>query len=287
MTSKVAINLAAFTFAPLSACAGLFPFVLIGVPSSAYCQQETTKLPTANEVVNRFMQKRGGVEFLSSISSMHTLWTKSDSEGEWEFERWQIPGQSYAERRVNGEIKTTYGCWVANPMESDKLLKGVSWWEQGDRTTLRGGEALRESAARIASIDNSTRWLDRSESIKCQAIETIEGKSCYHLQFKEENGTTSDRYFDVESGLLVSTISNEHETGGSRVTRQYADYKDFDGILMPTKQTIISDSGTDAWTLKKLEHEIDLDMEQFHVPGVAQVEIDRLSLRIEVVSGQK
>jgi len=217
---------------------------------------------------------------------MHTVWEKSDSHGEWEFERWHIPGRVYAERRLNGEFNRAYGCWVANPMASDNELKGVSWWESGDRSGLRGGDGLREKLVSAASIDGSTRWLNEYDSIICKSIKTKKGKPCFHLQFKEEDESISDRYFDIESGLLVCTVSVEHDTGGHRVTREYADYKEFSGILAATKQTIISQSGTDVWVIKKLEHEVELDLDQFYSPNIAQIEIDRMILKLEVASGE-
>ena len=253
--------------------------------ASASAQKDkTANLPTAEQVIDRHIMAKGGYEVLSSISTMRTVWTKTDGRGKWKFERWRIPGRKFAEQSLDGEIERTIGCVVANPSADVKSLKGVSWWDSGNGIRLEGGLELQENLVDAATLDNTTRWEERYKSVVIKGIEKLHGKECYLLEFTNHDDEVAKQYFDVETYYRVCSIKIEHDSGGREVTRTFSNFKEIDGIVVSMKQTIDSASGQDIWEIQEFEHGREIDFDDFPLPEEVAAAFEAIRSKLSVES---
>ena len=244
--------------------------VLLACPNIVSSQEVSGKvtpdLPSPDEVVERYILAKGGYELLASISSSHIVWKYVDNGVEWTFERWTVPGQYYAERSRNGELDQTYGCWVAPKKSAAGKLAGVAWRKRMDREVyMKQGVELQQTLVESLFVDGSTRWSDRTKSVKCVAKKKMDDRECYQLKFVAHDGVETDRYFDVETGYLRCTVTDENGTG-EKVTRKFANHKLIGDVVVAMKQTIISDTGTDVWEIQSFERDVDIDIDRFELP---------------------
>ena len=240
-------------------------------------QEAADTLPSAEEVIERHILFKGGYEYLSSLTTMHVVWTTEKDDHVWKFERWRMPSQKFARKTCDGKPFLTKGCWVADEPSETGELQGVSWNQNANRNPVfHRATTLQENLMNTASIDGATLWTERSSSIKIVGIEKVEDSDCYHLTFTGLDGSETERFFDVKTSQLLRTVSIEHETGGTVVMRNYSDYKQIGEILMPMKLQIVSATGIDVWKVESAEVDLEIDVEQFDIPLEVQVEIDRM-----------
>ncbi|QEG23142.1 hypothetical protein [Mariniblastus fucicola] len=279
MSSRAIVRLAVILFL------GVCIFIWQPVVPNAFAMQQESGLPTAEQVLDRHILAIGGYELLSSISSTHTVWRKSDPSGEWEFERWRVPGRFHSIRR--SELSTTtYGCWVADRNLKSDSLSGVSWQVSRGRVTFHGGDALGESLIDAATIADVIQWQERYESIKCKGIVGVSGKRCHVLEFVDARQNTTTRCFDVETNFLIQKTGVEHRSGTRQVIRTYSKHKKYGDVVIPTRQIIESPSGTDVWTVTLFELDHQFDMDQHFVPDVARIAIDRMVAELKLTVGE-
>ncbi len=257
--------------------------LLFSLCNSSFGQAVDPALPSAEDVIDQHILATGGYEYLASMSSMHTVWTKTEGVNEWKFERWSVPGQKYSERSLNGQIQQTDGCWVAESSKENAILSGVAWRQRGENDLhIQANAELHESLLATVTVDETTHWFDRCESVRCVAKTKIDGKACYQLKFVGRDGEESDRFFDVESWYLVCKVSVEHQTGGSVVTRNYSNHKKIGDVVVATKQTIISNNRRDVWEIQSFEHDAEIDIELFDVPERVRIAIIELHASLEL-----
>ncbi|MBK5214283.1 MAG: hypothetical protein JJE55_11560 [Flavobacteriaceae bacterium] len=110
--------------------------------------------------------------------------------------------------------------------------------------------------------------LVNNEDVRYSGIENFEGVSCYAIMLPERNSDQeqdlfsmkmnikSVNYYNIETGLLVGTKSDSHTITHYKENSEYlkdtdvhteslnifSDYKRFNGVLFPTKFTMIIDS---------------------------------------------
>jgi len=90
-----------------------------------------------------------------------------------------------------------------------------------------------------ASFVSEIYYLKNNYSLTPKSIETVDGKEAYVVEVKDTKGKPSTNYYEVATGLkLKSTTSEEGEKGAVIVTTTFADYKEFNGVKVPTHITI-------------------------------------------------
>ena len=92
----------------------------------------------------------------------------------------------------------------------------------------------------------------------------------------------TDRYFDVETGYLRCTVTDENGTG-EKVTRKFANHKLIGDVVVAMKQTIISDTGTDVWEIQSFERDVDIDIDRFELPEQVRFAINDQRSKTELV----
>jgi hypothetical protein len=186
-------------------------------------------LPSARQVIDRFVQAIGGREAVMKHASRRAVGTFSmPAQGitgtidvvaarpDRLLLKISVPGL--------GEIQTghdgTIG-WLINPMTGPMLLEG----KQLDQ--------LRADAEFDAPLHDPSRY----KSLETLERVEFEGRPAYKLRVVRVSGDEDVEFYDVETGLqLGSVISRESPMGPIKATNVLADYKAFDGLKIATRQ---------------------------------------------------
>ncbi|MFT4753808.1 MAG: zinc protease, partial [Salibacteraceae bacterium] len=80
-------------------------------------------------------------------------------------------------------------------------------------------------------------------------IEEIEGVSVYKMEVTNSDGSVINSFFDVKTGLKVSTIKTQETPKGPMISSSiYKDYKSENGIMYPA--TVVEDNAGQVMELK-------------------------------------
>lgn len=244
----------------------LLALAVAAAAPTAATAQEGGKLPTAKEVVDKYVAAIGGKEALAKRQSARTKGTMS------------IPASG---------LKGTVEVLSARP---DKLLvtidlAGVGLTKTGYdgkvgwTTSPIMGPSLMEAnqldqIREQANFDSDLHDPERYKTMEVSGPVDFEGKKAYELKLDAKSGRVSTEYFDVESGLMIGSKSTESSAlGDIEVVTQLEGYKKQGDLLLATK-TIQKLSGIEI-SMEMTEFEFDkVDPKAFDLPEEIRALID-------------
>ncbi|HEX2093488.1 MAG TPA: hypothetical protein VHG28_13870 [Longimicrobiaceae bacterium] len=190
-------------------------------------------LPPAQQILDRYAQAVGGRERIARYSSAHVV-----SEMEMPsigmkatIESWAAkPNRSFVRMELGAAGTTTMG-FDGTVGWSNSAIQGPSLLEGAELEQMREGSDFVEA---ISMIPDPAGY---------SAIETVErtemgGRVCYKVKLVRKSGRESFNCYDVETGLLVG-MSRTQETAMGKIetTAVVSDYKEFGGVMIPTRST--------------------------------------------------
>jgi len=236
------------------------------------------ELPTASQVIEKYIFAVGGYEVLESIQSRHVVFKGTCSDGtQLESEYYQKKGQYYCQLRRD-DFTYTRGVWSDGMVGKDGLRTGFAW-QTNSGTTLfeKTGDELQEYLRRRSRVASSPYWETDFKSIKCVAQVKIRGISTWQLRFVDHDGKEIDRYFDTETGYCLRRKTMETFGGGTHeVVRDYMDHKELDGIVVPTNQTIAYRGIVDRLHTESVECDVEVPEHLLEIPDAIQRQIHAL-----------
>ncbi len=220
------------------------------------------KAPTAEQILDKYLQARGGAERLAGLTSYIAKGTSAGYGPESEPRALEIYAKAPAQRatvihtRSGDNIITVDGsmAWHAEP------LRPVTVYP------LTGGELagakLDAEIAFPAQIKQVlSKWrVGRSSIVNDRKVQVVQGTTA--------NGAIATLYFDDESGLLVRVLRFANSPVGRIPTQiDYADYRDVGGIKMPFKWTFGWLDGRENVELASLQANVPIDPAKFAKPA--------------------
>ena len=186
------------------------------------------KLPTAEEVLKRYIEKVGGEKAFAEYQSQHALGTISmggpQMQGTMEvfaarpnklLVLMELPGVGKITTGFNGKIG-----WMNNPLTGPMILP----------------EAMLEQVATQADFDHALRKPEDYKSMEVLGLENFAGEPSYKLKLVHETGYESTEFFSKETGLQKGFLSTQESPFGPvNVATEITDYKKFGDILMPSR----------------------------------------------------
>jgi zinc protease len=188
------------------------------------------KIPSAQEVLARFVKEIGGQGAFDKIQSQHLT-------GKFEMGAQGMNGalEVFAKRPDKLLIKITLPGmgemlqgydgkvgWAANPITGPMLLEGKML------------DQLKEQASFDAVLHDAARFRATQNAGEAE----FDGKKCYKLKLVKESGEDSTEYYEIQSGLLVgSSEVQETPLGAVPVTAVISDYRKFGEIRFATRLT--------------------------------------------------
>jgi outer membrane lipoprotein-sorting protein len=233
--------------------------VALLLPARAFAQD---KLPTAREVIDRYVQATGGRDALAKYHSRRAVGRISmpaqGVEGDVEILaarpdlmrlRMTIPGV--------GEIQSGYDgktAWSVNPLTGPMLMQGKS---------LEQTKADADFDATLHS-DKQYKTLETVEKT------TFEGRPAYKIRAVRTTGDEDFEYFDAENGLMLGAeVTRESPMGPVKATHVTSDYKDFGGVKIASRITQRLMGTEQIITLSEVEYD-KVDTSAFTPPPAIQ-----------------
>lgn len=182
----------------------------------------------AQHVYDRFVEIVGGVDALKKYQSSHASGTFSmpsqGIEGNLEvfgaapnkiLVRVEVPGFGLIRNGFDGEVG-----WTINPAVGPMVL-------DGDQL-----EQMRQQADFYGAL-NRHKFLASAEVVEDV---DFEGRMCHKIAVVTNWGEEYTEFYDVETGLFAGNIRNqESPMGAMEATTIVSEYKEFSGVLLPTR----------------------------------------------------
>lgn len=202
--------------------------LVAGTALSAAAPLSAQQVPTAQQIVDRYVAAIGGERAIAAPRYRHSVMEMSmpamgmtmtaelyQARPNKAVMRIDIPGMGTMSQGYDG---TT--AWSVNPMQGAQILTGT-----------QAAEMVRQY-----DFDSNLRFSQMFASMETVGQTEKNGEACYDVRMTTAEGVTANSCFAVDDGLLVaSVVSAETEMGKVTTEVRYSDYQDFGGIKMPSR----------------------------------------------------
>lgn len=167
------------------------------------------------------------------------------------------PDKSYTSIEIQGIGKMESGtgdgiAWDKNPMLGPRL-------KSGDEKS----ETLRESA-----FNGEVNWRTLYPKVETVGVEQVDGEDCYKVVLTPSEGKPMTSFFSKKSGLIVKrTVIASSPMGDVPAEMYISDYKDFGGVLNPTKMVQKIAGQEFTITIDSVKTNIEIPPGQFDPPA--------------------
>ncbi|MFK7766916.1 MAG: hypothetical protein AB8B55_06810 [Mariniblastus sp.] len=215
------------------------------------------KLLPARDVIDNHINASGGYEVLESLKNLHYRSVVKGASQVYDFECYW----------TNGKYKSVYDYQTGH-----KLTRGVAngkAWQYFEGSTPRafGGEELQEFLRSTRYLATSTKWLETHEKIETVSIETVNDRDAYKLLFTHKDGSTAEKFFDVETFMCVRNVANEkYRTSTGRTIRDYHDFRKVGEWTVPFRLRISFDGRVFDYETTDFEYDVEIPDGTFELP---------------------
>jgi len=218
--------------------------------------------PSADEILDKYIQAIGGAERLSRITSFVAKGTSSG----YGPESGKRPTEIYANapglrsmiiHTDNGDSTTTTdgrAAWISAPLRPVAVLP------------LTGGEL--EGAKLDAALSFPGQVKQALNRWRSGAPSIIDDRKVQVVQGTTAGGSIATLYFDPETGLLVRMRRYAASPVGRMPTQfDFSDYRDVAGVKMPFKWTMTWLDGRENVELTEVQPNVSIDAAKFGKPA--------------------
>jgi hypothetical protein len=218
-------------------------------------------LPSADEVLNRYVEAVGGRAAIAKLKSRVMRGTREATQGRsWPLEitfkepdkylmAIQVPQQGEIRQGFNGKT-----AWVKSP-------QGLRELNANELNTLK----------QSIELSKAIKISEPFPRMSVTGKENVGAGEAYVLEYRTENGVTEKLFFDVQTGLLLRRLTTR-DTVLLPIPEQidFEDYRVVDGVKLPFTIRI---SNIDTYfsltrKLTEIRHNVALDDAQFNMPSV-------------------
>ncbi|MHC5004209.1 MAG: hypothetical protein ACYTJ0_13925 [Planctomycetota bacterium] len=223
------IRFAALTLGAVAAAALNAPLAAQAAETAPAAQ--ATDLPSADAVLTKYIKALGGEKAIREHNSMTMtgrMEIPSQGMGGDIIIRAAAPNRFLVTMTIAGmgEMRQGYDGkvgWAMNPMMGSMLIE----------------DEMLEDLKREADFYADLNYKKNYKTMEVEDKTEFNGKQCYKLRLVSHNDQETTEYFDVENGLKVGGSStSETPMGPMETVAVVQEYKDFDGVKVPTKLVI-------------------------------------------------
>lgn len=238
--------------------------VAVAASGAAASAQSTATLPSAKEVLARYVEVTGGEAALKNITSRTVkgkMMIKEAGIGGSIVTMSVKGGKSYTEVNIDGMGKELQG--------SD----GETYWAVSNFTGTRILEgAEKEQLVKENDFLSDLHPEKYFKSLKVVGTEDVGGDACYKLEKTKNDGDVQTDFYSVKTGLLVKSVMPvTTPVGKLEIVTMVSDYRDVDGMKISFKsEQKLPNNMTQSITLESVEINKKIDDGKFALPDAIQ-----------------
>jgi photosynthetic reaction center cytochrome c subunit len=225
-------------------------------PSMAEPEVKPSAGPTADELLEKFVQADGGTAAIDGITSRVMR-------GTIDFSGKSFPIDIYS-KAPDQRISFTH----LPEGESVTAFNGHEGWLSMTNRPPRDmqGSDL-EAAAIDAELHLATHLKQMFRSAEVRGTEKIDDQTAYVFLGQRENKPPMLLYFDQKSGLLLRMVRFADTALGLLPTQiDYADYKENDGVKVPLRWTLSRPEGRFTIQISEIQQNVPVEESKFVKP---------------------
>jgi photosynthetic reaction center cytochrome c subunit len=235
------------------------PMVAAGVlpkPQTAALPEReklSASLPTANELIDRYIQALGGAAAINRVTSREATGTTTLGGQSISIEiLYQDPDKQVSIRRMPaGDILTVFN--------------GQEGWSVTPGRPVRDMHGADLEAARIeADLHFPLHIKQNFYELRVEYPEKIGDRETYVVSGIKQGQPPVKLYFDEQSGLLVRLVRYTDSPLGRVPTQiDYDDYRDADGVQVPFRWTVSQADGNTITQVERILENVPIDDARF------------------------
>jgi photosynthetic reaction center cytochrome c subunit len=218
--------------------------------------------PTADSVLDKYLQAVGGTQRLAALKSYTAKGTSVGYGPEGEPRPVEIYAAAPGMRATI--IHTTSG-------DSSYIYDGRTAWYAAPYRPVPVLELTGQDldGARIDGVVGFPAGLKTvADKWRVGRPAYVDGKELTHVQGTTATGVTVSLYFDPATNLLVRQLRFEESPAGRIPTQyDYEDYRDVAGVKMPFKYTMSGINGRDTYELAQVQPNVAVPATRFAKPA--------------------
>jgi len=233
---------------------------LMAAPGAA----QTPALPTADQVIDKYITALGGRAVLEKITSRV-------AKGTMEIADIGITGTIQISEKAPDKALTLVELAGMGPIREGADASGA--WEENPQTGLRDktGSELAD-AKRGATFNAELKMKTIYKTLQVTGKEKVGTRDAYALVATPPDGTPTKMYFDVETGLMLrQSVTRETPQGPIDVDVFLEDYRDIEGTKQPFTVRQVTSAFSMVIRITEIKHNVPLDDAIFKKPGVPGV----------------
>lgn len=220
------------------------------------------KAPTAEQILDKYIQARGGAQRLAGLTSYIAKGTSAGYGPESEQRPLEIYAKAPGQRATiihtrSGDNTITFDgrvAWHAEPLRPVTVLPLTGG--ELDGAKLDAEMAFPGQIKQVLS-----KWrVGRPSIVNDRKVQVVQGATA--------SGAMATLYFDDETGLLVRVLRYSNSPVGRVPTQiDYSDYRDVAGIKMPFRWTFGWLDGRENVELASIQPNVPIDPAKFAKPA--------------------
>lgn len=200
--------------------------------------------PSANEIVNDYIEAIGGKENWLSLKSMErtgTTVTKVD----FGYQEVIVNASTHVYKKAPNKVRS-------ESITHDPVMKvqmGYNGTEGWRRMTGIGGDWLDTKPLEGAELDqmkSSTiadpllRYAENGSSLTYERLEVYEGQECHVVKEHQASGLIIEHYFDAKSKMRLQMVAygKDNEGKETTLTTKYGDYREVGEFKVPFTSSV-------------------------------------------------
>jgi len=224
--------------------------------------QIPSRLPAADEVVDKYILTLGGAAAIANISTRV-------EQGTADFAGHRVPVDVFAQAP---DLRAT----VMHLPKGDSVTasNGEQGWLASPGRPVREMSASELAAARLdADLHFATDIKGIFTERRVERVEEIGGRKAYVIAGSREGRPPVELYFDGQSGLLIRMVRYSDSPLGLNPTQiDYADYREQDGVKLPFRWTVARPGGSFTIEVQRAQQNVAIDAARFAKPASAASE---------------
>lgn len=221
--------------------------------------QSSESLPTAEQVLDRYVTALGGKAALQNLSSRV-------AKGTIELPDQLATGTVLIQAKAPNSGRYTID--IADFGKVEQSFNGAAGWADNPQTGLRDMTEEEIEYVRISSDFHAPLNMRQTYAgLTVKGKEALSGGQAYVLEGKQRDGRVRVMYFDAATGLLVRyVVERGTPEGPLKVDNYLEDYREVDGIKFPHTQRQINPAFTSIIRLTEVKHNVPIADTVFEKP---------------------